>query len=251
MEEKIEEVAKDILETDKQIILTGAGISVESGIPPFRGENGLWEKYNPQEYGHINSFKRNPAKVWKMLREMLETVLKAEPNSAHEALARLEEIGYLSSVITQNVDGLHQEAGNSDVIEFHGNNRFLVCMDCHNKRKIDEDFLKEIPEEGAPECECGGVLKPDAVFFGEPIPKNALHRSNSEARDSDLLISIGTSAIVEPAASIPRIAKRTGSKVIEINPERTPLTENTSDYLLRGKAGEILPKIVSKVERRS
>lgn len=225
------------------IALTGAGISVASGIPAFRGMGGLWEKYDPEEYATIEAFRQNPAKVWQMLKEFKDVIQQARPNPAHLALARLEQLGYLRAVITQNVDGLHQEAGNTNVIEFHGNNRQVVCLKCGNKYPNEEVILDSLP----PHCRCGGVLKPDAVFFGEPIPWAALSRSHEEAHNCRVALVIGTSAVVEPAASIPYLARRAGARIIEVNPERAL----SSDIFLRGPAEEIMPLLVDEVIRIS
>lgn len=222
------------------IALTGAGISVASGIPAFRGMGGLWEKYDPEEYATIDAFRANPGKVWQMLKEFKEVIEKARPNPAHQALARLEQMGCLRAVITQNVDGLHQEAGNTNVIEFHGNNRLVVCLKCGEKYPNDRLNLETLP----PYCPCGGVLKPDAVFFGEPIPWAALSRAREEAQSCRVVLVVGTSAVVEPAASIPYLARRAGAVIIEVNPERALF----SDIFLSGPAEEILPSLVAEVD---
>jgi NAD-dependent deacetylase len=246
MEELIERAANDILKAKKVVALTGAGMSVESGIPPFRGKGGIWEKYDPEEYANISTFMRNPGKSWILLKEMLKEIKKAKPNPGHLGLAELERMGHLDCIITQNVDGLHHVAGNTDVIEFHGNNRLLVCLDCGKKYSVDEISLDEIP----PQCtNCGGNrVKPDAVFFGEPIPIDALQRSYEESKRCQVMLVIGTSAVVYPAASMPEVAKRSGATVIEINPERTSFTHTISDYLIKGKAGEVMPLIVDAVK---
>jgi NAD-dependent deacetylase len=161
-------------------------------------------------------------------------------------LAKLEALGKLKTVITQNIDGLHQTAGNSDVVEFHGTFAWQRCMDCSQKYETRKVDITEIP----PRCSCGGILRPDAVFFGEMIPPDALWRSRQIASDCDVMLVVGTSAIVYPAALMPVIAKQSGAKVIEINPERTPLTDEISDYLIMGKAGDIMARIVVELEKR-
>jgi NAD-dependent deacetylase len=242
----IKKAAQDILSSQKTIALTGAGISVESGIPDFRSAGGLWSKYNPEEYAHISAFQSNPAKVWQMIKDMMELVLGAEPNPAHIALAELEQMGLLSSVITQNVDGLHQRGGSKEVIEFHGSNQWLICLQCGYRQKAASFSLEVIP----PPCpQCNAILKPDVVFFGEPIPWEAQTRSFEEARTCDLVLVVGTSAVVYPAAGIPTSAKQSGATVVEINMEPTPLTGYISDYLIQGAAGAILPKIVEEVRK--
>ena len=252
MDDNIKRAAEDIVEAGnkKVVALTGAGMSVDSGIPPFRGKGGLWEEFDPEVYAHIVTFKQDPAKSWKMLKDLIGLITRAEPNAGHFGLAELEKIGFLSCIITQNIDGLHQRAGSREVIEFHGNNRWLVCLDCEKRYEVSEVFpLKEVP----PICDkCGGnKLKPDAVFFGEMIPPENLSRSNREAVNCKLMLAVGTSAVVYPAAGMPEIAKRNGAKIIEINPEKTPLTSSISDYIIEGSAGEIMPEIVKGVRQLS
>ena len=155
-----------LLKAKKVVALTGAGMSVESGIAPFRGKGGIWEKYDPVEYAYIDTLRTNPGKTWILLSEMQKEILKAKPNPGHLSLAELERLGFLSSIITQNVDGLHHEAGNKNIIEFHGNHREAYCMECRKRIKAEEISLETLP----PHCDCGGVLRPDVVFFGEAIP---------------------------------------------------------------------------------
>ena len=247
MSDLILRAAGELAGTTNAAALTGAGISVESGIPPFRGKDGLWEKIDPMEFAHIDAFLKNPTKVWDVLiREMKGIVDKARPNDAHIGLARLEELGILKTVITQNVDGLHQMAGNTDVIEFHGNFAWQRCMDCDERCETSKISLSQIP----PRCKCGGIYKPDCVFFGEMIPPQSLRRSEQVVTDCDVLLVIGTSALVQPASFMPLLAKQAGAKVIEINPERTPLSDGTSDYIILGKAGPVMTRLTAEVERR-
>lgn len=244
----IQRAAEDILKSPKTIAFTGAGISVESGIPDFRSAQGLWAKYDPEEYAHIDAFYSNPEKVWLMLKDMFTLVMTAKPNPAHIGLAELERMGLLSSVITQNVDGLHQAAGSRNVIEFHGSHRTLSCFKC--SKTLDGTSLKM--EDLPARCpRCSSLLKPDVVFFGEPIPPRAQAYSFRESRSCGAVLVVGTSAVVYPAASIPIMAKEEGAKVIEINMEPTPLTGQVSDYLISGSAGKILPAIVEEVKRRN
>lgn len=242
MDESIERAARAVLDSSLTLALTGAGISVESGIPDFRSKGGLWDRYDPDEYASIYSFQRDPEKVWRMLREMEETVDKARPNTAHIGLAELEAMGLLKSVITQNVDNLHQEAGSKDVIEYHGNSRSLTCLWC-NRRYDYEQKRGEYP----PYCECGRILKPDVVFFGEAIPMVAMTRSYQLASSCQALLIIGTSAVVSPFNVLPRQAKQVGATIIEINLERTVLTDHITDILLLGKATEMVSGLVSAV----
>jgi NAD-dependent deacetylase len=246
MDNMIKKAAEDLSAAKMVTALTGAGISVESGIPPFRGKGGLWEKYDPMEVAHIDAFLQNPEKVWKLLfKDMKEVLDKAVPNDCHKGLAKLEKLGILKTIITQNVDGLHQMAGSGDVIEFHGNMAWQRCMECYKRYPTSQINLSQIP----PRCSCEGILRPDAVLFGEMIPPDALWRSRKVATDCDVMLVIGTSAVVQPAALMPIIAKESGAKIIEINPERTPLTDEISDYLIKGSAGDVMNRILSQMEK--
>lgn len=241
-QDAIERAARDLLAADTAIALTGAGVSTESGIPDFRSKDGLWSRYDIHEYGTIDAFRRDPGKVWRMLREML-SMLEAEPNPAHRALAELEATGYLDAVITQNVDNLHQESGSRTVIEFHGNFTRVVCQRCGTQQAAEDISMDELP----PRCDCGGVLKPDGVFFGEQIPPTAYRRAMAMAQDCDVLLVVGTSATVSPANQLPYLVKAKNGTIIEVNTEATELTGSLSDYLVQGKAGETLPRIVEAV----
>jgi len=242
----IEKAAQIILDSKSTIALTGAGISVESGIPDFRSRGGLWDRFDPEEYATIYAFKDNPEKVWRMLKEMEQIVDNARPNAAHTGLAELEEMGLLKSVLTQNVDNLHQEAGSKDVIEYHGNSRSLTCLWCN--RKYD---YKEKKGEYPPRCECGKILKPDVIFFGEAIPSLAMARSSQLASTCQALLIIGTSAIVSPFNILPRQAKQVGAAIIEINLEKTVLTDGITDIFLQGKATERVSQVVSAVKAKA
>lgn len=245
MKEEARKTAEYLLSSKRTVALTGAGISVESGIAPFRGPGGLWEKFDPMEYAHISALLKNPEKVWKnLIAEMTGVLKRAEPNAGHLGLARLEEMGLLQTVITQNIDGLHQKAGNADVIEFHGNFAWLSCMECGKSRDATEIELDVIP----PRCACGGIYRPDCVFFGEMIPPEALDRSQAESAGCDVMLVVGTSATVQPAAYMPMIARNNGAVVIEVNPEPTPLTGTTSHLLVNGGAGEAISEIVAAAE---
>jgi NAD-dependent deacetylase len=216
--------------------LTGAGISVESGIPSFRGAQGMWAKYDPMEYATLHAFMRSPRKVWNMLSEMVSLCGGAVPNAAHTGLAALEKKGIVRSIITQNVDGLHQAAGSLRVIEYHGNMEELVCVHCWKRYPTRERWTPG----AVPLCDCGRILKPNVVLFGEPIPWLAQEQAEEEARTCDVLLVIGTSAQVSPACDIPRIAKKAGAAVVEINPEPTSLTGSVTDIRLRGSASEVI-----------
>jgi NAD-dependent deacetylase len=246
MDALIKKAAADLAEAKMATALTGAGISTESGIPPFRGKGGLWEKYDPMEVAHIDSFLQDPEKVWNLLfKDMKDVLDKATPSDSHKGLAKLEELGILKTIITQNVDGLHQMAGNRDVIEFHGNMAWQRCMECDAHFKTSKVKITEIP----PRCDCGGILRPNAVLFGEMIPQEALWRSRQVATDCDVMLVIGTSAVVQPAALMPVVAKESGAKIIEINPESTLLTGDISDYLIKGPAGDVMNGIIEELQK--
>jgi len=246
--EELKEIAQKMVAGEKNAALTGAGVSTESGIPDFRSHGGLWEKFDPMEYATIDAFRRDPEKVWVMLKEMDELLEDAGPNPAHTGLARLEELGVLKGIVTQNIDNLHQEGGSKNVIEFHGNGRRLVCLKCNttvDAKKARANWENEFP----PRCPaCGYVLKPDVVFFGEPIPQDASARAMELAQGVSVLLVVGTSAVVAPASYIPMVARKMGATIVEINIEHTVLSEGFSDYTLRGKAGEIVPALVRAVE---
>jgi NAD-dependent deacetylase len=247
MSDLIERTADILSRARRAVALTGAGISVESGIPPFRGKGGLWEKIDPMQYAHIDAFLNDPATVWNVLIKGMKIILDtARPNPGHIGLADLEGLGILKTVITQNVDGLHQMAGNSDVIEFHGTFARQRCLDCNRSVETSRVDLTQMP----PRCSCGGILRPDCVFFGEMIPQEALIRSQQLSAACDVMLVIGTSAMVEPAASMPYIARDHGAVIIEVNPEPTPLTAHISNLTLLSGAGSILPSLVEAVQRR-
>jgi NAD-dependent deacetylase len=236
-------VAAELIGKTKDLVaFTGAGISVDAGIPAFRGGQGLWDKYDPMEYAQIDAFVRHPEKVWIMLREMSDVILRAKPTPAHIALSILEKRGILKSVITQNVDGLHQEAGNSDVIEYHGNHRLLRCTQCAQTIPLTEESANIQPY---PICSnCHQPFKPDVVFFGEQIPVRAMLRANQEARNCKIMLIIGTSATVYPAADIPYMAKANGATIIEINVEPTSFTSAITHHFFQGKASEVMPLLM-------
>lgn len=243
MQELIKRAAQALRTSRKTIALTGAGISAESGIPTFRDPGGLWDKYNPEEYATIEAFCQDPGKVWQMMRDFTE-LKTAKPNPGHIALAQLEQMGFLGCIITQNIDNLHQDGGSEDVIEFHGNMRQVVCQSCQKLLPMSEISLNSLP----PYCRCGGVFKPNGVFFGEPIPSFALSRAYEESQQAEVMLVIGTSAVVYPAAAMPGVAKEAGAQVIEINPEHTDLTGPVSDFIIQDKAGVAIPKIVQVIK---
>jgi NAD-dependent deacetylase len=246
MEKLIKQAADIIINSKLTLALTGAGISVESGIPDFRSAGGLWDRFDPAEYATISAFRANPEKVWEMLREMDEVVNQARPNPAHIGMGELEKMGYLHYIITQNIDNLHQAGGSKNVIEYHGNASTLSCLWCGNRYKSEEK-RNELP----PRCECQKILKPDVVFFGEAIPGDAMNRSFELASSANALMVVGTSAVVSPVNTIPGIAKRNRAKIIEINKERTHLTDSITDVFLQGSAGRIISALTEAVKKKT
>lgn len=241
----MDEIIDEIRKADRITALTGAGMSVESGIAPFRGEDGLWNEFDPQKMASISSFKKNPTKCWKLFKLQIEECLDSSPHKGHNSLVEMEELG-LKSVITQNIDGLHQKAGNEEVLELHGSLDRLICPSCYKEYKTS-DFKDEIIQGNIPTCNCDEILKPDVVLFGERLPKDVLKKAWLEAERCDLILSLGTSAVVQPAASIPTIAKEGGATVIEINLEETPLTRRVTDHFIEGKIGDELPKLLDRL----
>lgn len=214
------------------MVVTGAGISVESKIPPFRGPGGLWEKYDPYEYGHVETFKQNPERTWKMLREIIEGSIGSLPNEAHLAIARMEEKGWAHPVVTQNVDGLHRLAGTKDLLEVHGDARKIYCPQCGRKEILEETTWKDFSIK----CICGKIKRPDIVFFGEQLPEQPIQKAFMKAHEGVDIVVIGTSGVVQPVASIPYIAKSNGGRIIEINPEVTDITATCSDIHIQALA---------------
>jgi NAD-dependent deacetylase len=240
----LEQAARSILQSRRLAAFTGAGISVESGIPPFRGENGLWSKYDPSVLD-IQRFYTSPQNTWTFLKEVFYPSLNlARPNLAHQCLNLLEKRGILKNIITMNIDNLHFSAGNQNVIEFHGNYQRLLCTNCDKVIPFEESLLNILP----PVCPvCKGLLKPDIVFFGENIPTQAYQAAFEETHLADVWLIIGTTGEVYPAAAIPHEAKRLGSTIIEINPNPSEYTHDITDTFLQGKAGCILSQLNEKI----
>lgn len=233
----IENAAFRLRNAKRAVAFTGAGISVDSGIPPFRGEDGIWAKYDPS-FLELDTFLRAPAESWMVIKEIFYDAFdKAEPNSAHRMLAKLEKEGYITGVITQNIDHLHQAAGNEHVIEFHGNNQFLTCLQCKRRVKVKPGIFNVFP----PKCaECGSVLKPEFVFYGEDIPQRAFDAAYEQTRFADVWLVIGTTGEVMPACAMPIEAKRNRAKIIEINTQPSQFTDTITDIFLQGKASDVL-----------
>ena len=226
-------------DADGVVVLTGAGISAESGVPTFReAQTGLWSKYDPQELATPSAFINNPGLVWDWYKWRRELISKASPNLGHSVLANLENIFSKFTLITQNVDGLHQRAGSRKVIELHGN---LARARCWENGHLFNSW-EEAGDEPPACSKCGSILRPDVVWFGESLPRQTLTLANEASVNCDIFFSIGTSALVHPAASLALIAKRNGASIIEINVQTTPLTPDT-DFFLQGSAGKVLTEL--------
>lgn len=244
MEILLNEAAKTIRAAKHVIAFTGAGISVESGIPPFRGSGGIWNKYDPKLLD-IDYYLHNQELCWISIREMFYDFFNvAKPNKAHLLLARMEQAGMLKAVITQNIDNLHQEAGSRTVYEFHGNSKKLVCLKCFKEYHAGDFDLKKIP----PLCKNdGSILKPNFVFFGDGIPPGAYTASFRNAEICDVCLIIGSTGEVMPASYIPGTARSHGATIIEINPEPSNFTRKVTDIFLQGRAGEVMGKLEQKL----
>jgi NAD-dependent deacetylase len=237
---KIELAAQTIRNAKYAVAFTGAGISVESGVPSFRGKDGLWETHHPI-FVEIEYFQKKPLQSWIKIKEVFYDMLQsAEPNIAHIMLARMEKRSFIETVITQNIDNLHQKAGSKFVYEIHGTTQTLSCTECSSEYDLSFVDFSFLP----PTCfVCKGILKPDIVFFNEPLPPFALKRSTDESLKADVFVIIGTNAEVYPANDLPMKAKENGSKIIEINVQPTEFTNTITDIFLEGKAGEIMDKL--------
>ncbi len=227
------------------VAFTGAGISAESGVPTFRGADGIWKKFRPEELASMNAFLSNPALVWEWYAHRKKIIAGVEPNSGHRALARMEQLIPHFALITQNIDNLHRRAGSKTIHELHGNIERNYCVDC-GRPYANEDAPAS---DAVPRCSrCGGLVRPDVVWFGEMLPEDAWEAAVRATGSADVFLSIGTSGVVYPAASLPLMARQHGAYLVEVNPEPTPLTDRT-DAFLQGCAGEILPAVCRALEQ--
>ena len=240
-----ERVAEILTRSSHTVAFTGAGVSVESGIPAFRGPTGLWSRYDPKILD-IDYFMSHPKASWGKIREIFyDYMLNVEPNDAHRFLAWLEKQGLLKAIITQNIDNLHQKAGSRNVIEYHGTANHLTCLACKNSYRAEEISLESLP----PACPgCGGLLKPDFVFFGEPIPASAQERSLAHCAQATCLLIIGTTGEIMPASQLPYTVPK-NCDIIEINIEESSYTPTLTDIFLNDKAGSASKKLWSMMER--
>jgi NAD-dependent deacetylase len=242
----IKKAADLVKKAERVVAFTGAGISVESGIPPFRGPDGLWTNYDPHALD-IQHFNEHPRAAWVVIKEIFyEHFGNAVPNDAHLALAEMESRGYLHALITQNIDNLHQKAGSRVVIEYHGNSQRLVCQNCGSHYPVSSDMAESIP----PVCKkCGQILKPDFIFFGEPIPIKAHQFALKETDAADVWLVIGTTGEVFPAASLPFEAKYKGKTIIEINIQPSNYTYQITDIFLQGQASAVTKELLRQIQK--
>jgi len=237
------ELTKKLAAAKRVVVLTGSGISAESGIPTFRGAQGLWKQYRPEELATPQAFQRQPEVVWEWYRYRRRLVRQAEPNAGHVALAQMAPYFEHFAIVTQNVDNLHQRAGSKEVIELHGNillDRCVRCSQAHMSEP-ESDHTTRLPR-----CSCGGMLRPGVVWFGENLPQGAFARASQLAEQCDVFFSIGTSAVVYPAAALPEIAKRNAAYIVEINPDKTPITQIV-DLYFPTSASDVLPVIIASL----
>jgi len=219
-------------------VLTGAGVSAESGVPTFRSHDGLWKKFKPEELATFEAFMANPKLVWEWYNYRRELMNEVEPNPGHRTLADWEKYFDHFALITQNVDGLHRKAGSTRIYELHGNIQKNKCANCGRPGEVPE----KIDPENLPHCDCGGLMRPDVVWFGELLPAKVIEEAWAKAEECELFFSLGTSSVVQPAASLPLVAKRGGAYIVEVNPEETPLS-GMFDEVFRGPSGVVLPQI--------
>lgn len=250
MERAIKEASGLIVNSEHAVALTGAGISTPSGIPDFRSpESGLWDKVNPMLVASVFAFRLRYQAFYEWARPLGEKFLKAQPNPAHYALAKLEEMGLLRAVITQNIDGLHQEAGSKSVFEMHGHMREATCLKCHKVIPLEKSVIKCFVDEGEiPHCKCGGLLKPNVVLFGEELPRKILLEAWGEAENCDLMLVAGSSLEVAPASEIPLVAKRYGAKLVIVNNQPTPL-DAQAEVVIHRDVAEVLPYMVKECRK--
>ncbi len=254
MEEKLKQVAQWIITSKRTVVFGGAGLSTESGIPDFRSPGGVWDRYNPEDF-YFQKFISSEAsreKYWQMATEMYDPMKKAQPNLAHLAIAEMEKLGKLDCVITQNIDGLHIKAGNSEekVIELHGTAMYVTCLSC--KKRYDRDEIQERIRKGlkVPYCgDCGGPLKPATISFGQSMPERETQEAYHRSSLCDLFIVIGSSLVVQPAASMPLVAKRSGARLVIINRDPTPY-DDMADMVIHSQAGPTMDNILQEVKKR-
>ena len=233
-----ESIASKLIEARKIVFVSGAGISQESGIPTFRGNDGLWRKYDPMQLATIDAFYQNPKLVWEWYEDRRKNILAAKPNPGHQAIADLSRCKEVH-VLTQNIDGLHQRAGSKSVYELHGSIMTIKCTVCDFKEKITTSF-SQVP----PICKCGNILRPDVVWFGEPLPQDVWKQAMLHASSCDVMFVVGTSLAVSPANLLPVYAKQNGALMVEVNPDSTQMSE-AMGLSVKSTAAKALPELVS------
>lgn len=250
-----EQLIRRLASADEVVAFTGAGMSAESGVPTFRGNEGIWTKFKPEELANINAFMRNPALVWAWYTQRKQIIGSVRPNAGHAALVQLEQYVRRVTIVTQNIDNLHRRAGSTTVYELHGNIERNYCTKCgtpYNDAEVST-------QDGIPLCTrtlsrgglsraCGGLIRPDVVWFGELLPEEQWNGALRAIERADLFFSVGTSGVVYPAASLPALAKEAGAYLVEVNPEHTPLTPMADEFLM-GPAGTVVPQLVQRLRQ--
>jgi NAD-dependent deacetylase len=251
LDAELERAASLVAASRRGVAFTGAGVSAESGIRTYRGQDGLWKEFDPYKVASIEYFRRDPSAYWSVAQKSWQMMRQAEPNPGHFALVELEQIGRLAGVVTQNTDGLHGDAGSRILIELHGNGRSVRCLDCgatEQRADVQARLGRELP----PHCRtCGGIhIKPQVVFFGEAMPQGAMAEAMRLARQCDLMVVVGSSLQVYPAADVPAVALEQGTPLMIVNDEPTPMDVGAT-VVLRGRSGELLPEILRRVRRHT
>jgi NAD-dependent deacetylase len=248
MKDEIKQIAEKIKQGAKNVVFTGAGISTESGIPDYRSQGGIWDKFRPVYFDEFMSSRDAREEYWRKWKALYRGITRAEPNTGHVSIAKLNRMGLLSAVITQNVDGLHQASGLADekIIELHGNTRRIRCMTCRKITPTEEIQERLDSGDPAPDCKCGGYLKPDTISFGQAMPVVEVEKATALSQTCDFFLVVGSTLLVQPAAHMPIYAKQNGAFLAIVNLSETPC-DNICDVLIRDKAGEVLQRIVEAV----
>ena len=248
MKKKIVQIAAKIKQGGNNVVFTGAGISTESGIPDFRSQGGIWDKYRPVYFDEFMSSKAARTEYWQRWTDLYQGIVSAQPNPGHLAVAKLHDMGLLQAVVTQNIDGLHQESGlpEEKIIELHGNTCRIRCMSCRQIIPVENVQSQLAAGDTAPECSCGGYLKPDTISFGQSMPVAEVEKAAALSQESDFFMVVGSTLLVQPAAHMPIYAKDNGAFLAIINLSETPCDE-MCDVLIRQKAGKVLQEIVANI----
>ncbi|UCE60970.1 MAG: NAD-dependent deacylase [Phycisphaerales bacterium] len=245
---EIEHLADLLSSARAGIAFTGAGISTESGIPDFRSPGGVWSKHKPVRYDDFVALRSERVRYWEMRQQMYREYATAKPNDGHKAIARLEEMGHLVAVVTQNIDGLHQEAGSRHVLEVHGSDRMVACIACGKEWTPPEVLARVEAGDDAPDCdECGAPLKSKTISFGQAMPQDVMAEAMQLSCEADVYMSLGSSLVVEPAASLPRMAKHNGATLVIINKTETPL-DGMADLIIREPIGETMRAVMQRCD---